>query len=104
MRIFLLIVLVLWIINEILQYTEAVRDIIVLNFLVIHLSSFFGSVVFVYLVEFLNLKKIFYGVPLFIEVVLSIYQYGYIDSWDLLFSIGGIITASLIICRSKNYL
>lgn len=100
MRIFLLLTIILWIVNEILQHSGMATDILVLNFLVLHLSSFYGAIVFTYLVYFINLNKLFLVSPLIIEILLSIYLYDAICYYDLFFSAVGIISSMLVIRKS----
>lgn len=76
----------IWAIIEILQNTKFAS-----NFFVMHLSSFFGAIVFLYLIDYFKKNKWLKITPIFIEIIHSKYFLGVVDIEDVLFSISGII-------------
>jgi hypothetical protein len=91
------IVLYGWCIIEILQKTNCA-----INFFVMHLSSFFGAIVLLYLIDFYKKSKWLKIAPIFIEIIHSFYYQGVIDIEDVIFSLLGIITYTVIFKRIKN--
>lgn len=98
----LLIVIVFWIINEILEVTAVFNNYAVFNFLVFHLSSLYGAIIFCFLIAFLKLNKAFMIVPLAIEIFQSWLSCRCFDYWDLIFSLIGILTAMVILTQKKT--
>ena len=95
----------LWVINEIIQATEVLHEYKVFNFLVIHISSFYGAIIFCFLVAYLKLNKTFMIIPLAIEIFQSrLSSCNCFDYWDLLFSLIGILTVILILAKEKTNL
>lgn len=86
-----------WFTIEILQQTEYA-----VNFFVMHLSSFFGAIVLLYLIDFYKKSKWLKITPIFIEIIHSLYLQEVIDIEDVVFSLFGIITYSLIFKRIKG--
>ncbi len=94
-------VLGLWVLNEFFQATAVLGDFKWIHFLIIHLSSFYGAIVFSFLVTHLKLKHFFFATPLVIEVAKSINSCSCIDYWDLTFSLSGIIIGVLFSRRKS---
>jgi hypothetical protein len=87
----------LWVINEIIQLFVLYNKESPLGFFVVHLSSFYGAIIFCFLINYLKFTKILMIVPLVIELSESWITCNCIDYWDLLFSLIGICIANLII-------
>ena len=100
----LLIVIFFWIINEILQVTEVFYKYEVFNFLVFHLSSLYGAIIFCFLITYLKLNKTFMIGPIAIEIFQSWVSCRCFDYWDLIFSISGILIVIVILTLEKNKL
>lgn len=100
----LLIVIFFWIINEILQVAEVLHKYAVFNFLVFHLSSLYGAIVFCFLIAYLKLNKALMIAPIIIEIFQSWMSCRCFDYWDLIFSISGIIIVMVILTLEKNKL
>lgn len=75
-----------WAIIEIFQNTKLAS-----NFYVMHLSSFFGTIVFLYLIDYFKKSKWLKIIPLIIEILHSLHFQKVIDYQDLFFSFLGII-------------
>ncbi len=90
-------VLYCWFIIEVLQKTNYA-----VNFFVMHLSSFFGAIVFLYLIDFYNKNQWLKIVPIIIEIIHSLFVQGVVDMEDIIFSILGIITHYVIFSKSKK--
>ena len=75
-----------WACIEILQKTKYAS-----NYFVMHLSSFFGALIFLYLIDFYKKSKWLKVIPIIIEILHSIYFLGVVDIEDVLFSLSGIM-------------
>lgn len=98
----LLIVIFFWIINEILQVTELLHEYAVFNFLVFHLASLYGAIVFCFLIVYLKLNKALMIAPIIIEIIQSWMSCRCFDYWDLIFSSIGILIVILILKLEKT--
>lgn len=90
-------VLYSWFLIEVLQKTNYA-----VNFLVMHLSSFFGAIVFLILIDFYKKSKWLKIAPIIIEIIHSLYFQRVVDIEDIIFSILGIITHYFIFSKSEN--
>ncbi len=84
-------IIILWVINELFQYLEILNSFRFSSFIVFHASSFYGAVVFCFLVEYLEFHQFFFIIPLLIEMGKSYLTYGIVDFMDLVFSLFGIL-------------
>lgn len=75
-----------WATIEIFQNTKFAS-----NFFVMHLSSFFGAIVFLYLIDYFRKSKWLKIAPIIIEILHSLHFQKVIDYQDLFFSFLGII-------------
>lgn len=92
-----------WFLIEIIQKTKYAS-----NYFVMHLSSFFGAIVFLYLIDFYKKSNWLKITPIIIEILHSLHFQKVIDYQDILFSFLGILfyqitfrNNSLIIIWSK---
>jgi hypothetical protein len=90
------VVSVLWIINEVIQGTQICKSVVLIHFFVIHISSFFGAIIFSLFIDHLDLNKKLLIVPLAIELLQSFDSCNCIDFWDLSFSFLGLYTSLFI--------
>jgi hypothetical protein len=67
------------------------------EFWIFHVSSFFGAIVFCFLIEQLEWSKMLYMTPILIELLLSWYTCNCIDFWDIIFSAFGILVGAVCI-------
>ncbi len=95
-RIVIQVITLLWVINEVLQATEALHN-TPAEFWIFHVSSFFGAIVFCFLIEQLEWSKMLYMTPILIELLLSWYTCNCIDFWDIIFSAFGILVGAVCI-------
>lgn len=98
----IMIITILWVINEIFQATEVLQDYLILKYLVFHLSSLYGAIVFCGLIFYLKFNKLLYFTPLAIELFKSWTTCHCIDGWDLAFSMAGILLFYILIGK-PNY-
>jgi hypothetical protein len=93
----------LWAINEALQLTEALHG-SQAEFFVFYSSSLFGAIIFCFLMEHFNWSRLLFLLPVFIELGMSWFTCQCVDYWDEIFSLMGIIIASigLIIDRRRG--
>ena len=101
-RIITIITTTLWVINEILQVTEAFHKYALLNFLVLHLSSFYGAIIFCFLIAYLKLNKRLMIAPIAIEIFHSWLSCRCFDYSDLIFSLIGILAVIIIETKEKK--
>ena len=92
---------ILWVINEILQATEVFYEYALFKFLVFHLSSLYGAIIFCFLIAYLRLYKTLMIAPIAIEIFKSWMSCRCFDYWDLIFSIIGILTVLMILIKKK---
>lgn len=85
-----------WAVIEILQNTKFAS-----NFFVMHLSSFFGAIVFLYFIDYFKKNKWLKIAPIIIEVLHSLYFQGVVDIEDVLFSFVGICFYQIVIRKHK---
>jgi hypothetical protein len=85
-----------WAVIEILQNTKFAS-----NFFVMHLSSFFGAIVFLYFIDYFKKNKWLKIAPIIIEVLHSLYFQNTMDYWDVLFSFVGICFYQIVIRKQK---
>jgi hypothetical protein len=85
-----------WFVIEILQKTNYA-----VNFFVMHMSSFFGAIVLLILIDFYKKSKWLKTAPIFIEIIHSLYFQGVVDMGDVIFSLLGII-AYTVVFKSKK--
>ncbi len=94
----------LWVINEILQLTDVFHKYAFFNYLVIHLSSLYGAIIFCFLIAYLKLNKTLMIAPIAIEIFQSWLSCRCFDYWDLIFSLIGILTVLMVLTKEKNKL
>ena len=70
-------------------------------YLVMHLSSFFGAFILLYLVDYYKISKWLKLTPIIIEIFHSLYFQNKFDYWDIAFSFVGICFYEIIINISK---
>lgn len=85
-----------WAVIEILQNTKFAS-----NFFVMHLSSFFGAIVFLYLIDYFKKNKWLKITPIIIEISHSLYFQNTMDYWDVLFSFVGICFYQIVFRKHK---
>jgi hypothetical protein len=83
-----------WAVIEILQNTKFAS-----NFFVMHLSSFFGAIVFLYFIDYFKKNKWLKITPIIIEILHSLFFQGVVDIEDVLFSFTGIIIYYLVFTK-----
>lgn len=83
-----------WALIEVLQNTKFAS-----NFFVMHLSSFFGAIVFLYFIDYFKKNKWLKIAPIIIEVLHSLFFQGVVDIEDVLFSFTGIIIYYLVFTK-----
>lgn len=88
---------ILWVINELAQFTEILNELQILKILVVHLSSFYGAIIFCFLINELKLSKILIVCPVIIEIMQSWLSSDCIDFPDIVFSTIGILAAQAIL-------
>lgn len=93
---------ILWVINEILQATEIFHKYKLLDFLVVHLSSLYGAIIFCFLIAYLKLNKTLMIAPIAIEIFQSWVSYRSFDYWDIIFSLIGILFVLMILTKEKQ--
>ena len=92
-----IVITTLWVINEIIQAFKLLNDSFILSFIVSHISSFYGAIIFFFLISYLGVKKIFLFTPIGIEIFQSWLACRCLDFWDITFSLAGIIFAYFIV-------
>ena len=92
----------LWVINEILQVTGVFHKYALINYLVFHLSSLYGAIIFCFLIAYLKLNKTLMIAPIAIEIFQSWLSCRCFDYWDLIFSLIGILTVLMILIKEKT--
>lgn len=86
-----------WACIEILQKTKYAS-----NYFVMHLSSFFGALIFLYLIDFYKKSKCLKVTPIIVEIFHSLYFQGVVDIEDILFSLSGIMFYYFIFQKNKK--
>jgi len=86
-----------WACIEILQKTKYASV-----YLVMHLSSFFGAFIILYLIDYYKKSKWLKVTPIIIEILHSIYFQGVVDVEDVLFSLSGIMFYYFIFLKNKK--
>jgi hypothetical protein len=72
-------------------------------YLVMHLSSFFGAFIFLYLIDYYKKSKWLKITPIFIEIIHSLCFLGAIDYEDVLFSVFGMTTYYIMFSNRKSF-
>lgn len=85
-----------WAFIEVLQNTKFAS-----NFFVMHLSSFFGAIVFLYFIDYFKKNKWLKITPIIIEILHSLYFQNTMDYWDVLFSFVGICFYQIVLRKHK---
>lgn len=89
-------IIVGWFFVELAQKTKYAS-----NFFVMHLSSFFGAIVFLYFIDYFKKNKWLKITPIIIEILHSLYFQNTMDYWDVLFSFVGICFYQIVIRKPK---
>jgi len=94
-----LIVVILWIVNEIMQFFLKFKS---FDFFIVHISSFYGLIIFCFCIYKIKYHLIFYLSRIAIELIYNDLIFKCIDYIDILFSIIGILFSLLIIHKNIN--
>jgi hypothetical protein len=92
-------VVILWVINEIIQFFFKSDS---CDFFILHVSSFYGAIIFCFCIYKLKYYPIFYLTPIVIELIYNYLIFKCVDYVDILFSISGILFSLLIIHKNIN--
>ncbi len=97
-----IIITILWIINEIFQHGIIDYRSFAIVFMISHVSSIYGAIIFCLLIAHLNLNRSLMLVPLAIEIFQSWFYCRCIDYWDLIFSCCGIVIVFVILVKENK--